>query len=348
MRQFGLVTVAFCGVLLVGCAEEAPVPGRPSRPPADTASSDAPGYTEEMFARKPMRAYRIPTPEPGKPSVQTVIGEVQSHVVKPNETLLDIARYYDLGMNEIADANPGVDLWQPKVGTRVTVPTSWVLPCCSYDGLIVNVPELRVFYYQRAPGEPGTTIVRTYPVGLGRDDRRTPKGAFTVTGKTVNPTWVIPPRIRQDHIREYGDSRSSIAGGEPDNPLGKYRFELSLEPYRIHGTNIPWGIGMLISNGCSRLYPEDVEHLFPMVTVGTRGAFIYQPVKVGVRDGQVFVEAHPDLYRLGGTVSPNATTTLKSAGMTLTDARVASVLKDAQGVPTKVGAVADLPSSAAL
>jgi lipoprotein-anchoring transpeptidase ErfK/SrfK len=348
MRQLGLVAVAFCGVLLAGCAQEAPVPGRPSRPPSGTATSDSPGFTEDMFARKPLQAYRIPTPEPGKPPVQTVIGEVQSDVVRPNETLLDIARYYDLGMNEIADANPGVDLWQPKVGTRVVVPTSWVLPCCSYDGLIVNVPELRLYYYQRAPGEPGTTIVRTYPLGLGRDDRRTPKGSFTVTGKTVNPTWVIPPRIRQDHIREYGDSRSSIAGGEPDNPLGKYRFELSLEPYRIHGTNIPWGIGMLISNGCSRLYPEDVEHIFPMVSVGTRGAFIYQPVKVGVRDGQVYVEAHPDLYGLGGSVSPNASTTLKLAGMTLADARVVSVLRTAQGLPTKVGSVSELPIAAQL
>jgi L,D-transpeptidase ErfK/SrfK len=234
------------------------------------------------------------------------------------------------------------------VGSRVVVPTFWVLPCCMYEGLVLNVPELRIFYYQRAKDDPGTTIVRTYPLGLGRDDRRTPKGNFTVTGKTVNPTWVIPPRIRQDHIREYGDARGSIPGGAPDNPLGKYRFELSLEPYRIHGTNIPWGIGMLISNGCARLYPEDVEHLFPMVTVGTKGAFIYQPVKVGVRDGQVYMEAHADLYKLGGGMSPNAAETLKAAGITLGDDRVASVLKQAQGVPTRVGSTGDLPRAAKL
>ena len=345
MLRVALAPVALAGVLLAGCTTERiplPAPFRPALQPKSTA----PVFTEEVFEQKPMRAYRIPTPEPGKPPVQTVIGEIGSHVVRPNETLLDIARYYDLGMNEIADANPGVDLWSPKVGTKLVIPTAWVLPCCSYEGIIVNVPELRLFYFQRAPGEPGITIVRTYPLGLGRDDRRTPKGNFSVIGKTVNPTWNIPPRIRQDHIRELGDPRWSIPGGAPDNPLGKYRFELSLEPYRIHGTNIPWGIGMLISNGCSRLYPEDVEHLFPMVTIGTKGAFIYQPVKVGVRDGQVYVEAHADLYRLGGSMSPNAAATLKSAGMTLQDARVASVLKDAQGMPTRVGTVEE-PTSAA-
>ena len=345
MLRVALAPVALVGVLLAGCAAER-IPLPPPFRPAPQPKSTAPVFTEEVFEQKPMRAYRIPTPEPGKPPVQTVIGEIGSHVVRPNETLLDIARYYDLGMNEIADANPGVDLWAPKVGTKLVIPTAWVLPCCSYEGIIVNVPELRLFYFQRAPGEPGITIVRTYPLGLGRDDRRTPKGNFSVIGKTVNPTWNIPPRIRQDHIRELGDSRWSIPGGAPDNPLGKYRFELSLEPYRIHGTNIPWGIGMLISNGCSRLYPEDVEHLFPMVTIGTKGAFIYQPVKVGVRDGQVYVEAHADLYRLGGSMSPNAAATLKSAGMTLQDARVASVLKDAQGMPTRVGTVEE-PTSAA-
>jgi L,D-transpeptidase ErfK/SrfK len=345
MPRVALAPVALAGVLLAGCAtERIPLPA-PFRP-APQAKSTAPEFTEEVFENKPMRAYRIPTPEPGRPPVQTVIGEIGSHVVRPNETLLDIARYYDLGMNEIADANPGVDLWTPKVGTKLVIPTAWVLPCCNYEGIIVNVPELRLYYFQRAPGEPGVTIVRTYPLGLGRDDRRTPKGSFTVIGKTVNPTWNIPPRIRQDHIRELGDARWSIPGGAPDNPLGKYRFELSLEPYRIHGTNIPWGIGMLISNGCSRLYPEDVEHLFPMVTIGTKGAFIYQPVKVGVRDGQVYVEAHADLYRLGGSMSPNAAATLKSAGMTLQDARVASVLRDAQGMPTRVGTVEE-PTSAA-
>ena len=267
-----------------------------------------------------------------------MIGEMTSHRVRTGETLLDVARYYDLGLNEIADANPGVDLWAPKVGSTVVVPTQWVLPCCTYQGMVAErARRCGSTTTRRTPDDPGTTIVRTYPVGLGRDDRRTPRGNFTVYGKTVNPTWVIPERIRQDHIRETGDARRSIPGGAADNPLGKYRFELSLEPYRIHGTNIPWGIGMLVSNGCARLYPEDVEHLFPMVAIGTKGAFIYQPVKVGVRGGNVYVEAHADLYKQGGGMPTNATQTLAWPGSAPGDSQVSSVLKEAQGVPKRVG-----------
>jgi L,D-transpeptidase ErfK/SrfK len=339
MRRVGLAFLGLTCVVLAGCsvARRVPIPGILSSTPKVT--SNLPVLNEEAFEDKPLRSYRIPTPKPGTVPEQTVIGEMTSHRIRQGETLLDVARYYDLGINEIADANPGVDLWSPKVGSTVVVPTQWVLPCCTYEGMIVNVPELRLYYYERAPDEPGTTIVRTYPVGLGRDDRRTPRGAFSVTGKTVNPTWVIPPRIRQDHIREKGDARYSIPGGAPDNPLGKYRFELSLEPYRIHGTNIPWGIGMLVSNGCSRLYPEDVEHLFPMVKIGTKGAFIYQPVKVGVRGGQVYVEAHADLYKQGGGMPANANQTLGAAGLATSDSRVTAVVKDAQGVPKRVGGV---------
>jgi L,D-transpeptidase ErfK/SrfK len=348
MRRVGPVPLAVvCVVVLAGCARQVPLPrfgfGRPKE-----VESKVPTFSEETVAEKPMRAYRIPTPQPGKVPEQTVIGEMGSHRVRPGETLLDVARYYDLGLNEIADANPGVDLWTPKVGSTVVVPTQWVLPCCTYEGMIANVPEMRLYYYERALGDPGTTIVRTFPMGLGRDDRRTPKGVFSVTGKTVNPTWNIPPRIRQDHIRETGDARHSIPGGAPDNPLGKYRFELSLPMYRIHGTNIPWGIGMLVSNGCARLYPEDVEHLFPMVKIGTKGAFIYQPVKVGVRSGQVYVEAHADLYRQGGGLPANATQTLGVAGLTPRDERVASLVREAHGIPKRVGGGADLPRAAKL
>jgi L,D-transpeptidase ErfK/SrfK len=338
MKRVGTALLGLACILLIGCdaARRVPVPGI-LLPKTSKVESKLPTFTEEAFENKPMRAYRIPTPQPGKVPQQSVIGEMTTHRIRPGETLLDVARYYDLGLNEIADANPGVDLWAPKVGSTVTVPTQWVLPCCMYQGMVLNVPEMRLYYYQKDPDDPGTTIVRTYPVGLGRDDRRTPRGTFTVYGKTVNPTWVIPERIRQDHIRETGDARRSIPGGAADNPLGKYRFELSLEPYRIHGTNIPWGIGMLVSNGCARLYPEDVEHLFPMVPIGTKGAFIYQPVKVGVRGGNVYVEAHADLYKQGGGMPSNASQTLGVAGLSPGDSQVASVLREAQGVPKRVG-----------
>jgi len=339
MYRLGALGLGLAGILLTGCAERVAVlmPQVLTSHPKPKDTSGVPILTEEAYAKKPLRVYKIPTPQPGKPPEETVIGETGSYRVRKGESLLDIARWFDLGVNEITDANPGVDIWSPPVGSKVVLPTSWVLPCCNYQGMVVNVAELRLYYYEPDPHEPGTTLVRTYPVGLGRDDRRTPIGKFSVTGKTVNPTWVIPPGILRDHIREKGDYRTMIKGGDPDNPLGKYRFELSLEPYRIHGTNIPWGMGMTVSNGCTRLYPEDVEYLFPLVKVGTKGEFLYQPVKVGVRNGQVYVEAHPDLYNRGSRIPPAGASTLKAAGVEGDSPRVEAVLHEARGIPSPVG-----------
>jgi L,D-transpeptidase ErfK/SrfK len=258
------------------------------------ASDARAGFDEETFVTKPIPSFTIPTPT--ATSGDTVIGRVQPYRVRKGDTLMDLARYYDLGYNEILEANPGVDPWVPPAGAIILLPTEWVLPCCTFEGIAVNVPEMRLFYMKRLPGNPATTIVYTYPVGLGRDDWQTPSGKFKVTGKTVNPQWNIPESIRKEHVKERGDPRTFIPGGAPDNPLGKFRLELSLPMYRIHGTDIPWGVGMQVSHGCVRLYPEDIERLFPLVPVGTPGEFTYQPVKVGRRGGAVYVEAHRDIY----------------------------------------------------
>lgn len=249
-------------------------------------------YDEEAFFTKAHPSYTIRTPAAGE--LPPVIGEVQIYRVRKGDTLMDLARLYGLGYNEIVDANPEIDPWVPPVGATVLLPTQWILPCCSYNGVVVNIPEMRLFYFR--PGPDGTTIVNTYAVGLGRDDWRTPSGNFRIAGKTVNPTWNIPASIREEHIRERGDHRTSIPGGDPDNPLGKYRFELTMPLYRIHGTNIPWGVGMQVSHGCIRLYPEDIERLFPLVPVGTPGQFVYQTVKLGSKDHAVWAEAHEDIY----------------------------------------------------
>ena len=259
---------------------------------AAAGSARAGAYSEDDFFSKNVPSYTIATPAPG--SIPPVIGQVQVYRVRKGDTLMDLARLYSLGYNEIVHANPEIDPWVPPVGATILIPTEWVLPCCTYTGLIVNIPEMRLFYYQPGPG--GTTTVRTFPVGLGRDDWRTPQGRFKIAGKTLNPAWNIPESIREEHIRERGDPRTSIPGGDPDNPLGKHRFELTLPMYRIHGTNIPWGVGMQVSHGCVRLYPEDIERLFPLVPVGAPGEFLYQTVKIGQRGGAIWAEVHEDIY----------------------------------------------------
>jgi len=238
----------------------------------------------------------VPGRDPAKMS--TVLGSVRQYTPAKGDTFLDLARFYGLGYNELEQANPDIDPWIPSIkASNIILPTSWVLPQVPYEGVVVNIPEMRLYYFH--PRKQGANVlVTTYPVGLGRDEWRTPKGRFKVQGKTINPTWVIPDSIREEHIRERGDYRTMIEGGAPDNPLGKYRLELTMKGYRIHGTDIPWGVGMQVSHGCVRLYPEDIEALYPIIPVGTPGEFIYQPVKIGAREGRIFAEVSPDIYTL--------------------------------------------------
>ena len=294
-------------------------------------------YDEDTFNTKSIPAYSIPTPAKGTPT-ETVIGQIRPYRIRKGDTLIDLARYYDIGYNEIVDANPGIDPWVPPVGATILLPTEWVLPCCSYDGLVVNIPEMRLFFYTRSPSDPHTTIVHTYPVGLGRDDWRTPSGKFKVRGKTVNPQWNIPESIRKEHIAERGDPRTFIPGGAEDNPLGKYRIELTLPLYGIHGTDIPWGVGMQVSHGCVRLYPEDIERLFPLVKVGVPGEFVYAPVKIGVRDGAVYVESHRDIYGYAPALFREASGLIERAGLTsrIDQRLLLSALDDTSGMPIRI------------
>jgi L,D-transpeptidase ErfK/SrfK len=293
-----------------------------------TARAD---YPEETFLARQDVSFTIPTPSSG--SLPPIIGSLRLYRIRKGDTLMDVARLYGLGYNEIVDANPGLDPWVPPAGATVLLPTEWILPCCTYQGIVVNVPEMRLFYY--TPAGPGQTLVHTYPVGLGRDDWQTPSGNFKVIGKTVNPQWNIPEDIRVEHIRERGDDRTFIPGGDPDNPLGKYRLELSMPMYRIHGTNIPWGVGMQVSHGCVRLYPEDIERLFPQVPVGTAGVFAYETVKVGRRGGAVYVESHEDIYGKTPAIFSTALNELSRRGVggDVDREKLEIGLRDSGGVP---------------
>jgi L,D-transpeptidase ErfK/SrfK len=301
-------------------------------------------WSEARFARKEFATYRVRLQD-GVP-VETVVGRVDTYQVRQGDTLLDVARAYDIGYNEIVDANPGVDAWVPPVGTKVVLPTAFVLPCCRYEGLVVNIPEMRLYHYRRAPKDPDTLLVQTYPVGLGRTDRRTPRGLFKIRGKTKNPTWVIPESIRREHIAEHGDDRRAIPGGHPDNPLGRYRIELTIPYYTIHGTNNPWGAGMAVSHGCARLYPEDIEHLFPLVEPGVPVEFTYQPVKAGRRKDGAYLEAHADVYGVSGSLDAAAQKALGRLGRTVDRRTVRGALARSRGLPVWIvgGAAGGRPS----
>ncbi len=221
--------------------------------------------------------------EPGT----TVVGEILRHTVSANETLLDIARLYDLGYNQIVLANPGIDPWLPPEGKKVLIPRMFVLPPGPHTGILINLPEMRLYYFRN---EGGTEVVYTAPIGIGTEGRLTTEGVYTIYRKKVRPYWHVPESIRKED-----PSLPPVVPPGPDNPLGDYALYLSREAYAIHGTNRPWGIGRRVSHGCIRLYPEDIEALFPLVPVGTPVRVIYEPFKLGIRKNQVFLQVYPDI-----------------------------------------------------
>jgi L,D-transpeptidase ErfK/SrfK len=211
-----------------------------------------------------------------------LIGRNRLHIVRPGDTLVDIAVAYRVGFVELAAANPAVDRWLPRPGTEVVIPQEHILPAAPRRGIVINLAELRLYHFGR-DGE-----VASMPIGIGSEGLETPDGETTITGKRKNPTWWPPPSIRA----EKPELPKAVPPG-PDNPLGDYALELGWPLYRIHGTNLPYGVGRRVSHGCIRMYPADIETVFNSVRIGTPVTVVDQPVKVGWQEGRLFLEAHP-------------------------------------------------------
>lgn len=226
-------------------------------------------------------------------SDDSVVGELELTSTIHEDTLLDIAQVYGQGYWDMRLANPGVDTWIPGADTEIWVPGQYVLPATEKEGIVINVPEMRLYFYPKAkPGEP--RVVMTYPISIGRQDWRTPYGLTKIVAKAKDPTWYPPESIRKEHA-ERGDPLPGAVPPGPDNPLGDYALRLGLSGYLIHGTNKPGGLGMRVTHGCIRLYPRDIEFLFHNVRVGTPVRIVNQPVKLGLLNGVMYVEAHPPL-----------------------------------------------------
>ena len=222
-----------------------------------------------------------------------VIGQVDFIRAHHDETLLDIARDQDIGQNEILVANPEVDRWLPGKGTVITLPRRHVLPDAKRDGLILNLPEMRLYYFPR-PEKNNTPVVITHPVSIGRMDWNTPLGMTRIVAKKVDPTWT-PPQSLKDEALASGEVLPDVVPAGPDNPLGRYALRLGVPGYLIHSTNKPFGVGMRVTHGCVRMYPEDIEILFPSVPVGTPVQIVDQPIKIGWLFDTLFIEVHPPL-----------------------------------------------------
>jgi L,D-transpeptidase ErfK/SrfK len=227
------------------------------------------------------------------PSDVDLVGALQTVMAKHEDTLLDIARRYDVGQDEMMLANKDIDRWLPGDGTETLVPTRFILPQAKRTGMVLNVPEMRLYFFP-APRAGNAAVVQTYPVSIGRMDWATPLGGTAIASKTRNPSWRPPESIRSEHAAD-GTPLPEIVPPGPDNPLGNYALRLTRPGYLIHGTNRPYGVGMRVTHGCVRMYPEDIEALFPDVPVGTPVQIVNQPVKLGWLADTLFIEVHPPL-----------------------------------------------------
>ncbi|WP_291525145.1 L,D-transpeptidase family protein [Acidithiobacillus sp.] len=227
-------------------------------------------------------AAEFPLPAAGS----NMVGQLQVVIARHQDTLLDIARHYDVGYNEIRAANPGVDPWLPGAGTHVLVPTQYILPPKPWTGIIIDIPERRLFYFPA-----GQNVVYTYPVGIFRPKWPTPLGSTRIIAKVRNPTWTVPKNIQEEHAKA-GEPIPAFFPAGPDNPMGELALETGWSQIFIHGTNKPWGVGMRVSHGCFHVYPENEVQLFKMVKVGTPVRTIDQPYIVGTSgNGRLYLQS---------------------------------------------------------
>lgn len=358
--------------------------------------------------------YRMP------PVGSELIGEIRYTKARPEDTLIDIARENSVGQDEIVMANPKVDRWLPKGGTEVLIPRQFILPDAPHVGIVLNIPEMRLYYYPgqyetvvtkpavkaktppksdpkakdakggkdaktgkdvkdpkaakagkdgkgakdakakapasrpvQAPAKPAeTTVVMkgaatqvvTFPVSIGRMDWRTPLGATRVIEKLKDPVWRPPESIKKEHAKD-GEILPDVVPAGPNNPLGQFAMKLGVPGYLIHGTDVDkaYGIGMRVTHGCIRMYPEDIAKLFPQVSVGTPVRLVNQPIKLGWAGEDLYMEVHQpldedrmsydELLRLALGLIEKKTA---GHGVVLDGAAVKKALEQPTGVPVLV------------
>ena len=285
-----------------------------------------PGHRDEIIERNDFVVSRE----------DDIVGQLAVIRIRNGDTLPDIARHFSLGINTVSAANPELDIWVPKTWRRVLLPMSFILPDAPRKGIVINLAAMRLFYFKQ---DGKLLAVSTYPVGVGTTERPTPMGRMYVSRKKYRPTWHVPASIAEDH-RKKGDPLPAKVPPGPENPLGEYALYLSKSGYLVHGTNKPASIGLRATNGCIRLYPEDIKRLFESTPVKTPVKIVNQPYLIGQRDGIIYLEAHTPFEESGTTELKNAYAKLlkieKEAGHALDWKKVKRAVAEARGFPVPI------------
>jgi L,D-transpeptidase ErfK/SrfK len=300
----------------------------------------APGKREDLvvvpFSQRPMEEpvsanhFVLDSPQ------QSVVGVPQVVFTSATDTLADLARAYGLGYDELIAANPDVDPWLPGENTPVLLPTQFLLPDVPREGIVLNIASRRLFYFPEVP-EGQATIIMTFPIGIGRVGWETPLGLTQVVAKAKDPSWYVPLSVRKEHA-ELGNPLPSVVPPGPENPLGHRVLKLEMPGYLIHGTNQPFGVGMRVSHGCVRLYPENIEYLYELIDIGVPVNIINEPYLVGQLDDEWYFEAHAPLEDDLVNPQQRLANLLQSefiSDLALEQIRTAAEL--ANGVPVRLG-----------
>lgn len=281
-------------------------------------------------------------------AMNSVIGSITETFSNQEQTLPDIARIHDLGYHEIKLANPDVDTWIPGDRQKIILPKNFILPVAKQEGIVVNIPEMRLYYFPPVANGESRQVI-THPIGIGREGWSTPYVNTKIIQKKKDPHWYPPESVREHYALE-GKILPKVVKPGPENPLGNFAMRLGLPAYLIHGTNRPYGVGMRVSSGCIRLYPEDIESLFSKITLGTKVNIVNQPYKVGILNQKIYLEANPFLDEDAELFDGNLTSVVKMlVSLSKENAYdidwdlAKSVIDKRTGVPVEIGTLKSQP-----
>jgi len=322
-----LIVLLICFSSLQGCA---------AWKTAQVKSLPIPSHPEEKIERYELPEKNIERNVFAAAKEDDVIGRLAVIRLEKGDSLPDVARHFSLGIDEISAANPGVDVWVPEAGGRIMLPLSFILPDTLRKGIVINLASMRLFYFK----EDGQSLtVSTYPIGIGTTERPSPTGQMYIARRMIRPTWHVPASIADDH-RKKGDPLPAKVPPGLLNPLGEYALYLSKPSYLIHGTNKPASIGLRATNGCIRLYPEDIKRLYETTPVKTPVRIVNQPYLLGQRNGAVYMEIHAPVEDLDVDELDKLYTKLrnieKKSALRLDWKKVETALAEARGIPVPI------------
>lgn len=278
------------------------------------------------------------------------VGEMMAYKSTGKDDFPGIARMYEVGYVELRAANQGVDPWLPGEGTPIRIPSMYILPDAKKEGIVINLPEMKLYYFPEDGSEP-----LVYSVGIGRDGLDTPIGVTSIVRKQVAPSWRPTRRMREED-----PELPALVEPGPENPLGTHAMYLGWASYAIHGTNKPFGIGRRVSSGCIRMYPESIIDIYERINKGTKVTVVDQAIKIGWIDDELFLEAHPEIsqvndmeiygrvsdyrfdeYALRLLIKAKKAKSSEGQDVIIDWQTVRHAVKERNGYPVRIGAVID-------